>query len=112
MNKLLGKSETRIPRIPHKEDLASFLLSYKTCNEEINMQELLKKNFCAIEYSEDELFIGEMIGKHKNGVGVLITEKSCFEGEWKNNQKTKGIEITQEGVYKGYYENNLRNGSG
>jgi hypothetical protein len=53
-----------------------------------------------------------MIGKDKNGIGILITEKSCFEGEWKNNEKLKGIEITMSGVYKGKYLNNQRFGKG
>ena len=53
-----------------------------------------------------------MIGKHKNGVGILITQKSCYEGEWKNNNRVKGVEITHKGVYKGTFVNNKRDGNG
>ena len=53
-----------------------------------------------------------MIGKHKNGIGILITKKSCFEGEWKGNAKVKGVEVTHQGVYKGYYAFGKREGTG
>ena len=53
-----------------------------------------------------------MIGKHKNGVGILITRKSCFEGEWKGNAKVKGVEVTHQGVYKGHYVLGKREGTG
>jgi len=64
---------------------------------------MIKSNFCAIEFGKQELYIGEMIGKKKSGVGILITTFNCFEGSWKNNQKIKGVEISKKGVYKGYY---------
>lgn len=49
-----------------------------------------------------------MIGKHKQGMGILITPKSCFEGLWKNNEKVKGVEITRSGIYHGTYLNDKR----
>jgi hypothetical protein len=82
---ILGKSRVNFPQIPAKEDLSDFVLSYRPSNEDIDMHTLIKANFSAIEYSERELYIGEMIGKHKSGIGILITRRSCFEGEWKNN---------------------------
>lgn len=53
-----------------------------------------------------------MIGKHKNGLGIFITSHSCFEGEWKNNAKVKGVEVTHKGVYKGTYAHNKKDGTG
>ena len=53
-----------------------------------------------------------MIGKDKNGTGILITQKNCYEGEWKNNQKVRGVQMTIHGTYKGTFLNNLRHGNG
>lgn len=101
-----------IPIIPPKEQMKEFLETYQPANDEINIVELAKSNFCAVEYNQKELFIGEMIGKKKSGIGILITHTSCFEGVWKNNQRVRGVEITTEGIYKGGYVNDFREGRG
>lgn len=108
----MGLFEKRIPRIPRKEQLQNFLLSYRPNNDEINLNVLLKGNFCAIQYSQVQLYIGEMIGKDKDGLGIFITPRLCFQGSWKKNQRVNGIEITKNGIYKGSYKNNKKEGQG
>ena len=46
------------------------------------------------------------------GNGILITEKSHFEGEFEDNCKKKGMERNKNGVYEGSYRDGKRNGSG
>ena len=53
-----------------------------------------------------------MVKKKKEGVGILITEKSCFEGIFKENFKVKGLEISKNGVYNGEFFNNKKEGTG
>lgn len=53
-----------------------------------------------------------MIGKHKQGLGILITKTLCYEGYWKNNERVKGIQITRAGVYNGNFVGNKREGHG
>jgi hypothetical protein len=42
------------------------------------MKALLNANFCVLDHSIKHIFIGEMIGKNKNGIGILVTQNNCY----------------------------------
>lgn len=37
----------------------------------------------------------------KNGKGILVTDRTIFEGQYTNNVKNYGCERNIDGVYKG-----------
>lgn len=43
-------------------------------------------------------------------MGILITDKYLYEGEWKGDVKVCGLEKTGLGIYKGTFKNNKRDG--
>lgn len=55
------------------------------------MKNLLRSNFCSAEFGKDEVFVGEMIGKVRSGLGILIKKDAVFEGEWRNNEIVRGV---------------------
>jgi hypothetical protein len=53
-----------------------------------------------------------MLEDSKHGLGVLLTNTSCFEGFFENNWKKKGFEMDIKGIYRGHFGGNLREGTG
>ena len=53
-----------------------------------------------------------MNGHMREGLGVVITRSSCFEGLFKNNNKHKGSELNLSGLYKGDFKNEKKEGTG
>ena len=73
-----------------------------------SLKELVKSpNFSIVPY-KNALYLGEFVEGQRQGQGVFVSERSIYEGEFRNGLKTKGIESTGEGVYKGSYVNGYR----
>jgi len=53
-----------------------------------------------------------MIGNVREGIGILLTKNSCFEGLFQNNIKVKGSELNYSGIYRGEFHNNKKEGTG
>ncbi len=54
------------------------------------------------------MYFGEMEKGMMDGIGVLLTSKSCYEGLFATDKKKKGVEIDLNGIYRGEYSNNKR----
>lgn len=53
-----------------------------------------------------------MVQGKRHKTGISVTKNSRFEGEWVNDSRYEGYEITPQGYYKGKFKDNLRNGQG
>lgn len=53
-----------------------------------------------------------MKNEKRHGQGVLVSDKSIFEGTFENDLRVAGSEKNLDGVYTGTYANDLRNGQG
>ena len=51
--------------------------------------------------SEDGVYFGEYVDSKKEGKGLMVTQKTIYEGKYHEDQKTFGCEKNIDGVYKG-----------
>jgi hypothetical protein len=70
-----------------------------------------KSTFQIVSYGVS-VYFGEMKNEKRHGQGVLVSDKSIFEGTFENDLRVAGSEKNLDGVYTGTYANDLRNGQG
>jgi hypothetical protein len=54
------------------------------------------------------VYLGEFVNKQRHGLGVFITDKYIFEGNFEKGFKRNGCELNSEGMYRGEFANGIR----
>lgn len=76
------------------------------------MELVKRKNFKIIR-DQKSVYFGETNSlDEKHGLGVNVSEKEIFEGQFANGFKILGLERNIDGIYIGGYKNGLRSGEG
>lgn len=80
-------------RIPEEAEYSEYLRSHRPMDPNFKAKNLLKKQTFRIVRSDDEVYFGEVDEKEmKHGLGLNVSEKEIFEGEYKMNVKVQGFE--------------------
>lgn len=62
--------------------------------------------------SDDGVYFGEVVDEKRHGKGIMVTEKTIFEGKYNSDIKVQGCERNIDGVYRGQFLNGVREGYG
>ena len=72
-----------LTNIPSKEGIADFIKGYKVRNEKLNVDDMVRSPFFAVQFTEkSSLYFGDVREGELDGKGIMITKNCIFEGEW------------------------------
>jgi hypothetical protein len=89
-----------------------YLKDYEPMEDGFKIKNLVRKPTFQVVKSEDGVYFGEIEHEKRNGKGIMVTERTIYEGSYKDDLKTYGCERNIDGVYRGQFVNGLREGYG
>ena len=70
-------------------------------NDKFSIKNLVRKDNFQVVPSDEGVYFGEYFQDKKNGKGLMVTERTIFEGKYQDDLKTFGCEKNIDGVYRG-----------